>query len=78
MKVYGPYHEMLKVDGISVYTKTYVTTDHYQIEQIYLGQEELKVRRTGHDAMMEQDAIHNGKEANVTAHLLGTDGKRSE
>ena len=41
-----------------------------QIGQIYLGVEELKVRRIGHDAMMEQDAVHFGYEADVTAHLL--------
>ena len=44
--------------------------------QIYLGQEELKVRRIGHDAMMEQDAIHIGNEADVTVHMLDTNGKK--
>ena len=44
--------------------------------QIYLGQEELKVRRIGHDAMTEQDAVHIGYEAGVTAHLLDTNGKK--
>ena len=39
------------------------TTDSDQMRQIYLGQEELKVRRIGHDAMMEQDAVHIGYEA---------------
>ena len=34
----------------------YVTIDSDQIGQIYLGEEKLKVRRIGHDAMMEQDA----------------------
>ena len=66
---------MLNVDRISIYTKTYVTTDSDRISQIYLGQEELKVHRIDHDAMMEQDAVHIGNE---TAHLLDTDGKRSE
>ena len=74
--VYGPYQVMLNVDGISIYTRTYVTTDSDQIGQIYLGQEELKVRRIGHDAMMEQDAVHIGYEADVTAHLLDTNGKK--
>ena len=37
--------------------------------QIYLGEEELKVRRIGHDAMMEEDVVHIGYEADVTAHL---------
>ena len=70
LEVYGPYQVMLNVDGISIYTRTYVTTDDDQMGQIYLGEEELKVRRIGHDAMMEQDAVHIGYEANVTAHLL--------
>ena len=62
VQVYGPYQVMLYVDGISIYTRTYVTTDSDQIGQIYLGEEELKVRRIGHDAMMEQDAVHIGYE----------------
>ena len=57
LEVYGPYQVMLNVDGISIYTRTYVTTDDDQMGQIYLGEEELKVRRIGHDAMMEQDAV---------------------
>ena len=67
---------MLNVDGISSYTRIYVTTDSDQVGQIYLGEEELKVRRIGHDAMMEQDAVHIGYEADVTAHLLDTNGKK--
>ena len=76
MEVYRPYQLMLNVDGISIYTRTYVTTDSDQMGQIYLGQEELNVRRVGHDAMMEQDAVHIGYEADVTAHLLDTNGKK--
>ena len=49
LEVYGPYQVMLNVDGISIYTRTYVTTDDDQMGQIYLGEEELKVRRIGHD-----------------------------
>ena len=75
VEVYGPCQLMLNVDVISIYTVTYVTTDSDQIGQIYLGEEELKVRRIGHDAMMEQDAVHIGYEADVTAHLLDTNGK---
>ena len=67
---------MLNVDGISIYTRTCVTTDIGQIGHIYLGEEELKVRRIGHGAMMEQDAVHIGYEADVTAHLLDTNGKK--
>ena len=51
-----PYQVMLSVDGTSMYTRTYVTTDSDQIGQIYLGEEELKFRRIGQDAMLEQDA----------------------
>ena len=76
LEVYGPYQVMLNVDGISIYTRTYVTTNDDQIGQIYLGEEELKVRRIGHDAMMEQDAVHIGYEADVTAHLLDTNGTK--
>ena len=76
VEVYGPYQVMLNVDGSSIYTRTYVTTDSDQIGQIYLGEEELKVRRIGHDAIMEQDAVHIGYEADVTAHLLDTNGKK--
>ena len=66
---------MLNIDRISIYTRTYVTTDSDQMGQIYLGQEVLKVRRLGHDAMMEQDAVHIEYETDVTAHLLDTNGK---
>ena len=76
LEVYGPYQVMLNVDGISIYTKTYVTTDSDQMGQIYWGEEELKVRRIGHDAMMEQDAVHIGYEADVIAHLLDTNGTK--
>ena len=76
VEVYGPYQVMLIVDGVSIYTRTYVTTDSDQIGQIYFGQEELRVRRIGHDATMGQDAVHIGYEADVTAQLLDTNGKK--
>ena len=62
VEVYGPYQVMLNVDGISIYTRTYVTSDSDQMGQIYLGQEELKVRIIGRDAMMEQGAVNIGYE----------------
>ena len=40
-----------------------MTTDSEKIEQSYLGEEEFKVRRIGHDAMMEQDAVHIGRKS---------------
>ena len=36
----------------------------------------LKRRRIGHDTMIEQDAVHIEYEADVTAHLLDTNGKK--
>ena len=53
-----------------------MTIDCDQKGQIYLGEEEFKVHRIGHDAMMEQEAVHMGYEADVTAHLLDTNGKK--
>ena len=41
-----------------------------------MEQEELKVRRIGHDAMMEQDEVNIGYEADVTPHLLDTNRKK--
>ena len=37
-----------------------MTTDSEKIGQIDLDEEEFKARRIGHDAMMEQDAVHIG------------------
>ena len=75
VEIIRPYQLMLNVDGISIDTKTYVTTDNNRIGQIYLRREELKVQIIGHNWLMKQDAVHIGKEADVTAHLLDTDGK---
>ena len=60
VEVYGPNQVMLIVDGIIIYTKTYVTTENDQIGQEHLGQEELQFCRIGRNAMMEQDAVHIG------------------
>ena len=54
VEVYGPNQVMLKMNGIIIYSKTNVTTDNDHIGQIYLGQKELKVRRMGHDVMMNK------------------------
>ena len=45
----------MNVDGINIYTKAHITDANDQIGRIYIGQEELKVRRIGHNAMLEQD-----------------------
>ena len=50
----------MNVDGMNIYTKAHVIDANDQIGQIYIGQEELKVRRIGHNAMLEQDAVHIG------------------
>ena len=39
VEVYGRYQVILNVDGISMYTRTYVTIDSDQMGQIYLGLE---------------------------------------
>ena len=63
----------MNVDGISIYTKAHVTD---QVGRIYIGREELKVRRIGHNAMLEQDAVHIGCEADLAAHLLDVQGRQ--
>ena len=51
-----------------------ITCDEDLTGQIYIGvnlREELKVRSIGHFAMLEEDAMHLGTEADVSAHVLG-------
>ena len=38
------YQVMLNLDGINIYTKTYVTTDSEHVFQVHVGQEDLKVQ----------------------------------
>ena len=57
-------------DGINVYTKAHVTVAADQVGRIYIGREEFKVGRTGHNAMLEQDAVHIGCEADLAVHVL--------
>ena len=66
----------MNVDGINIYTKAHVTDASDQVGRIYIGQEELKVRRIGHNAMLEQDAVHIGCEADVAAHVLDVQGRQ--
>ena len=75
-EAYGPHEVMLNIDGINIYTKTMITCDEDLIGQIYVGKEELKVRSIGHCAMLEEDAMHIGTEADVTGHVLDISGKR--
>ena len=75
---YGPLEVMLNIDGINIYTKTMITCDEDLVGQIYVGKEELKVRSIGHCAMLEEDAMHIGTEADVSAHVLDIIGKKTQ
>ena len=66
----GPYPILMNVDGININTKAHVTDASDQVGQIYIGREELNVRRIGHNAMLEQDAVHIGCETDLAAHVL--------
>ena len=74
--VHGPYPILMNVDGINIYTKAHITDANDQVGRIYIGQEELKVRRIGHTAMLEQDAVHIGCEADLAAHVLDVQGRQ--
>ena len=76
INVHGPYPILMNVDGINIYTKAHITDANDQIGRIYIGQEELKVRRIGHNAMLEQDAVHIGCEADLAAHVLDVQGRQ--
>ena len=76
-EAYGPHEVMLNIDGINIYTKTMITCDEDLVGQIYVGREELKVRSIGHSAMLEEDAMHIGTEAEVSAHVLDINGKKT-
>ena len=69
-EAYGPHEVMLNIDGINIYTNTMITCDEDLVGQIYVGREELKVRSIGHCAMLEEDAMHIGTEADKSAHVL--------
>ena len=77
-EAYGPHEVMLNIDGIIIYTKTMITYDEDLVGQIYVGREELKVRSIGHCAMLEEDAMHIGTEADVSAHVVDISGKKTQ
>ena len=77
-EAYGPHEVMLNIDGINTYTKTMITCAENLLGQIYVGKLELKVRSIGHCAMLEEDAVHIGTEADVSAHVLDISGKKSQ
>ena len=59
-------------------TNTSRGADEDLVGQIYVGKEELKVRSSGHCAMLEEDAMHIGMEADVSAHVLDISGKKTQ
>ena len=72
---------MLNIDGINIYTKTMITCDEDLTGQIYIGEnlgEKLKMRCIGHCDMLEEDAMHLGTEADVSAHVLDISGKKTQ
>ena len=77
-KNYGPHEVILNIDGINIYTKTMITFDEVLAGQIYLGRGERKVRSIGHCAMLDDDAMHLGTEADVSAHVLEISGKKTQ
>ena len=77
-EAYGPLEVMLDMDGINIYTKTMITCDEDLAGQINVGREELKVRSIGHCAMLEEDAMHIGTKADVSAHVLDISGKKTQ
>ena len=76
IEVHGPYPILMNVDGINIYTKTHVTDASDQVGRIYIDQEKLKVRRIGHNAMLEQNAVHIDCEADLAAHVLDVQGRQ--
>ena len=66
----------MNVDGINIYTKTHVTVAADQVGRIYIGRQELKVQRIGHNAMLEQDTVDIGCEADLAAHVLDVQGRQ--
>ena len=67
---------LMNVDGINIFTKAHVTNASDQVGRINIGQEELKVRRIGHNAMHEQDAVHIGCKADLAAQVLDVQGRQ--
>ena len=77
-EAYGPHGVMLNIDGINIYTITIITWDEDLVGQIYVGKKELKVRSIGHCAMLEEDTMHIGTEADVSAHVLDISGRKTQ
>ena len=77
-EAYGPHEVMLNKDGINIYTMSMIICDEDLAGEIYVGREELKVRSIGHCAMLEEDAMHIGMEAVISAHVQYISGKKTQ
>ena len=76
IEVHDPCPILMNVDGKKIYTKTHVTDAADQVGRINIGREELKVRRIGYNATLEQDAVHIGCEVDRAAHVLDVQGRQ--
>ena len=77
-EAFVPYEVLLNIDEINIYTKTLITSDKDLTGQIYVGRKEIKVRSIGHCAMLEEDAMHLGTEADVSEHVLNIRGRKTQ
>ena len=75
-EVHGPYPIPMNVDGNNIFTKAHVTDARDQVGRIFNGPEELKVRRIGRKAMLEQVAVHIGCQADLATHVLDMQGRQ--
>ena len=66
----------MNMDSMNIYTKAHVTDASDQVGQIYISREKLKVRRIGEYAMLEQDTVLIGCEADLAAHVLDMQGRQ--
>ena len=76
IEVYGPYPILMNVDGINIHTKNHVTNASDPLGRIYALREELKLQIVGHNARLEQDAVHIGCEADLASHLFDQQGRQ--
>ena len=55
-----------------------ITRDEDLAGQTYVGREEIKMRSIGQCAMLEEDAMHLGTVADVSAHVLDISGRKTQ
>ena len=70
-EVYGPFPFLINGDGINFYTKAHVTKSSDQVGQIYIRREDFV-----QTAMLEQDAVHIGYEADLAPHMFVVQGRQ--